>query len=187
VKLDEKRCPQCAETIKKAAHVCKHCGYRFSEEEMAATRKAEGLDQNWKAGCALVVIGLVAALAFCSPDKDASKSGAKDEASAPADPLADESAQMLWIVKSKDGIKARLRDPGSAEFRNVRFYSGGKAPAVCGEVNAKNGFGGYTGSKRFIASGEDLAFVEGDVKAGEFSNAWKALCVKADRDIAYVP
>lgn len=187
MKLDEKQCPRCAETIKKAAHLCKHCGYRFSEEEMAATRKAEGLDQNWKAGCALVVIGLVAALAFCSPDKDTSTTGTSDEASAPDDPLADESAQMLWIVRSKDGIKARLRDPESAEFENVRFFSGGKAPAVCGEVNAKNGFGGYTGSQRFIASGEEIAFLEGDVGAAEFDEAWKGLCVKADRDSAYAP
>ncbi len=30
----EKKCPDCAEYIKLEARVCKHCGYRFSEEEV---------------------------------------------------------------------------------------------------------------------------------------------------------
>jgi hypothetical protein len=58
------------------------------------------------------------------------------------DPLADVTQQGLWIVKSRDAIKSRLRDPSSADFRNVRFYSCGPVPVVCGEVNSKNGFGG---------------------------------------------
>jgi hypothetical protein len=38
-----------------------------------------------------------------------------------------------------------LLDPASAEFRNVA-----NGPEVCGEVNAKNSYGGYTGFKVFI-------------------------------------
>ena len=33
---DEKACPDCAETVKLAAKVCKHCGYRFETEVGAA-------------------------------------------------------------------------------------------------------------------------------------------------------
>ena len=29
-KIEEKTCPQCAEDIKKAAKVCKHCSYEFT-------------------------------------------------------------------------------------------------------------------------------------------------------------
>ena len=36
MKGDEKKCPQCAEVIKKAAKVCKHCGHQFSDAEIAA-------------------------------------------------------------------------------------------------------------------------------------------------------
>jgi hypothetical protein len=47
-----------------------------------------------------------------------------------------------------------LRDPGSAQFRNIRVITtilGTKK--VCGEVNAKNGFGGYGGFKPFVFYG----------------------------------
>lgn len=58
----------------------------------------------------------------------------------------------------KYGINAfrkTLKDPESAQFRNVKVvksesqggaYNGGY---VCGEFNAKNGFGAYTGFHRF--------------------------------------
>ena len=38
---DEKKCPECAEIIKKEAKVCKHCSYRFTQAELAAQRKRE--------------------------------------------------------------------------------------------------------------------------------------------------
>lgn len=41
-----------------------------------------------------------------------------------------------------------LKDPESSKFRDVRQSSA----AVCGEVNAKNSFGAYTGFKRFYVT-----------------------------------
>lgn len=55
----------------------------------------------------------------------------------------------------RDAVMARLRDPDSAKFRNVRklgMLGGGipGSPAVyCGEVNAKNAMGGYPGFVHF--------------------------------------
>lgn len=55
-------------------------------------------------------------------------------------------------------FKAQMRDPGSVSFRNlviVHVAGGAKTwenSAVCGEVNARNGFGGYTGFVPFIAA-----------------------------------
>lgn len=54
-----------------------------------------------------------------------------------------------------------LREPSSAVFRNVFI---GKRPkptttskiVVCGEVNARNGFGGMTGFQPFIVSGDEV-------------------------------
>ncbi|MGE4351556.1 MAG: hypothetical protein AB7E52_05130 [Bdellovibrionales bacterium] len=49
------------------------------------------------------------------------------------------------------GVRDALKDPDSAKFYAMKA---GKDPSgvitVCGLVNAKNGFGGYTGKKPFI-------------------------------------
>jgi len=48
---------------------------------------------------------------------------------------------------AREIVKTQLRDPGSAQFRGLRL----KDPnTVCGEVNAKNGFGGYSGWQAFV-------------------------------------
>jgi len=49
----------------------------------------------------------------------------------------------------KDLIKGKLRDPDSAQFRDIRR----RGPLdYCGWVNAKNGFGGYVGYSVFFAN-----------------------------------
>jgi hypothetical protein len=47
----------------------------------------------------------------------------------------------------KQVVLSKLRDPDSAVFRNVHPTPNGVT--LCGEVNAKNGYGGYTGFKKF--------------------------------------
>lgn len=55
-------------------------------------------------------------------------------------------------------IRYSLKDPSSAEFRDVKSYAftgqNGLADGftVCGMVNAKNSYGGYTGFTPFRAS-----------------------------------
>jgi len=41
IMADEKKCPECAELIKKDAKVCKHCGYRYTPAALAAQQKQE--------------------------------------------------------------------------------------------------------------------------------------------------
>jgi len=82
-------------------------------------------------------------------------------------------AAMLEIKLNRlarEKIMDRIKDPDSAQFRNQR---GG-----CGEVNAKNSFGAYTGFKRFMVSGGDMAFIDGDpaLADGAFDEAWRTLC-----------
>lgn len=43
-------------------------------------------------------------------------------------------------------VRAQLKDPESATFRNVEQYPTG----VCGEVNARNSMGGYVGYRGFV-------------------------------------
>jgi hypothetical protein len=65
------------------------------------------------------------------------------------------------ISLAEQVVTEGLRDPQSAMFRNVTIHHrdchSGQCiddPAgqviVCGEVNAKNGFGGYTGFEGFV-------------------------------------
>lgn len=57
-----------------------------------------------------------------------------------------------WIVipDAREVIRSKLRDPQSAQFRNERIT---KTGALCGEVNAKNGMGGYVGFRKYVSHG----------------------------------
>jgi hypothetical protein len=69
-----------------------------------------------------------------------------------------------------------LKDPDSAHFRDVRVSSPPTiAPKVivCGEVNAKNSYGGYTGFKRFFL-GRAGVVMEGS--RSDFAEQWAKLC-----------
>lgn len=83
------------------------------------------------AGIALVAISL--SLAGC----DLSKEGA--------------------IEEGKGMIASSLKDPDSAKFRNVfmiedKMIGDAHYGVLCGEVNSKNSFGGFTGFHRFVAN-----------------------------------
>ena len=84
---------------------------------------------------------LLTFLIFATPSFAASSTKAEKELA-----TAKASAVKAFIVST-------LKDPESARFRNVQV----KWEAVCGEVNAKNSYGGYVGFRRFYAiDGTDL-------------------------------
>lgn len=74
-----------------------------------------------------------------------------------------------WQARSD--IANLLRDPESAKFRNVFSPESG---VVCGEVNGKNGFGGYEGYKRFIWY--PLFQTVKIEQRGELELSWKVFC-----------
>jgi len=67
-------------------------------------------------------------------------------------------------------VGANLKDPDSAQFRNQN--------GICGEVNAKNSFGAFTGYRRFIAKSDRMVILEGDglVSPDEFAKLWIDVC-----------
>lgn len=83
--------------------------------------------------------------------------------------------QIAWNEKGMDAIKTKLKDPDSAQFRDVEFYDG-VAPVTCGLVNAKNSFGGYSGFERFIAGGDIITVLESEMAAGEMDKLWPQVC-----------
>jgi hypothetical protein len=77
-------------------------------------------------------------------------SGAQHEEASPDQKLLDE---------AKAYIKSVARDPDSVQFRNLKVHNGadynyGNSMAVCGEYNARNGFGGFGGFERFAYQGK---------------------------------
>ncbi|WP_316514743.1 hypothetical protein [Klebsiella aerogenes] len=60
------------------------------------------------------------------------------------------------ISLAKSEVAANLKDPGSAQFRNVKVSKmtdaedGHVIAVVCGEINGKNGFGAYAGFHPFF-------------------------------------
>jgi hypothetical protein len=79
-----------------------------------------------------------------------------------------------YEMVAKDQVKARLRDPESARFTDVRVVRRNGVTAICGYVNSKNGLGGMTGPQRFIAGG--AVGLEEDFAPGEMDQAWNRLC-----------
>lgn len=75
---------------------------------------------------------------------------------------------------SIERLKNTLKDPDSAKFQNVRVIDQkGGAQVVCGEVNAKNSFGGYTGFQDFYVSLNGVEIIE------DFDADYTNYCISA--------
>lgn len=74
------------------------------------------------------------------------------------------------IAAAKSAVAAKLKDPESARFtetvrKTTPNLRGEPTDVVCGKINAKNSYGGYTGAKPFAylvaaklsVSAEDIA------------------------------
>jgi hypothetical protein len=59
-------------------------------------------------------------------------------------------------------LERQLKEPSSAEYRNDSLYYGDDGKIYyCGEVNAKNSFGGYAGFVRFMGNKGGFLFENG--------------------------
>ena len=100
------------------------------------------------------------------------------------------------LIKSilKDNLKNALKDPDSGKILHSALYrqGGAEGPAVyalCGKVNAKNGFGGYTGPQWFasmiIVRGAGLMSSSQSVFFGDDQDPFPAtvdrLCKESDK------
>jgi hypothetical protein len=79
------------------------------------------------------------------------------------------------MYEAQSYIRATLRDPSSAQFKDLALNM--KSHVVCGQYNAKNGFGGYVGFKPFILSEKfstPMIVLGDDVE--DFVKQWKFHC-----------
>ncbi len=76
-------------------------------------------------------------------------------------------------------VSPHLKDPSSARYRNITYRTRNGLPVLCGEVNARNSFGGYTGFEFFIAIGNVV-----QIGGRDMHGLWNEFCVKTDADDA---
>lgn len=84
---------------------------------------------------------------------------------------------------ARQAVADKLRDPSSAQFRNVRRIEHSNGSTMfCGEVNGRNAYGGMSGFQRFEAgvgtTGNATAMIDGgeELNAAYFQGAWNQFC-----------
>lgn len=84
-------------------------------------------------------------------------------------PIEDMDAARQRFEAFKPKIVYNLKDPSSAMFRNVRAarveYLGEEHTFICGQINAKNSYGAYSGYEPFFV--ERNGFGEDDPQIGD--------------------
>lgn len=85
----------------------------------------------------------------------------------------------LLLYFAQEQIKQNAKDPSSVQFRGEQLHEKTDVGAVaCGEVNAKNSFGAFTGFKGFVAVEKDMTlYIENGVNAKKFAEKWNKYCV----------
>ena len=65
------------------------------------------------------------------------------------------------IGAAKASLRAQMKDPDSVIFSDLKFVR--STEAVCGQVNAKNSYGGYVGLQRFVRTADGELYTEPEV------------------------
>jgi hypothetical protein len=119
-------------------------------------------------GCAGVIGVLIVASLIAS-------NSPKQQPSVPSEPTF---ANGYTAAENRYGAKAmvqrRLKDPESARFGAIWVKDVENTTYVCGSVNAKNSFGGYSGEHSFIADSYYVIFPT-DGRAA-FVKKWDRVC-----------
>jgi len=87
---------------------------------------------------------------------------------------ADPDVQLL--AEAQADLKLSARDPESVRFGQVWVSRVSGVPAVCGTMNARNGFGGYAGERRFIWASQREIWVDEGATATELERRWPSMC-----------
>jgi len=152
------QCKECGEQVSTGAKTCPKCGLKNPTGRMS------------KIVIGIVLLFTVGAIANVTRSPQQQQ---EDDF---------ETARTRWIsgneAASEAAVRRKLKDPESAVFRRMGVMAPEKFDpkalgTVCGEVNAKNSFGGYTGFSNFV-SVDGLTFMDDGSKA--FNRIWDARC-----------
>jgi hypothetical protein len=84
---------------------------------------------------------------------------------------------------AEDQVRQQLRDPSSAEFTNIEKHivPDKETLVVCGYVNSRNGFGGMSGPRRFVAGATAVVDDGTDISSQVVDGVWSNLCPPSTR------
>ncbi|MGV6397002.1 zinc ribbon domain-containing protein [Pseudomonas caspiana] len=169
------KCKECGAQVSTKAKACPSCGAKPPKKTSALVWILAALFAFiFLKSCYSVVTGdgpppkSPEALAEQAKSKELDAALAKEKEAAKS--LEDKKTAALWAARQS--VTKILNDPDSAKFGKVVYRDPG---FVCGYVNAKNGFGGYTGEKGFISLGTpETTWLEGQSK--DFKSVWNKQC-----------
>lgn len=126
----------------------------------------------------ITVLGLIGLALEPSPPAPSAVEAAKraELDSANARRQAEALADRMLLSDAKERMRGRLKDPESAKFTEVIVARVTGKPIVCGYVNAKNSFGGYTGPKGFVMPKGGVPIGEDDLKERDWVTLWNQSC-----------
>lgn len=182
------KCPDCGKEFSDLAAACPNCG-RPSRPAAAPAAPAPAANKP-KLGCAsigcltIIVLAIIGSLASHGTPSAEEQAATKaqlakqnEKSDAAATQASSESHDFALKYNVQETVKSVLKDPESADFRDVTVVHKGTWTTVCGEVNAKNGFGGYTGYTEFVGSIEGV-MIRSDENASRFVKRWNSRCAR---------
>lgn len=96
---------------------------------------------------------------------------------------AEPSPERATLTEAHEAVRRSLKDPDSAKFEDeAALVFPGQGLVCMGKVNAKNGFGGYTGFQGYTYSRGVGVFMDGDPSPGTLTVLQE--CTKAISDRA---
>jgi hypothetical protein len=80
------------------------------------------------------------------------------------------------IQAGREAVRATLKDPDSAQFRNEVVGEHDGMAVACGEVNAANSYGGKVGYQRYVVENRASVLFEQSSDPLIFETAWVRIC-----------
>lgn len=142
---------------------CKECGSPVSDK--AVSCPSCGAKQPKKTSPFVMFLAILLAIAgifaLFTPDSDSTTSTQSKH-------LTEEDLMTARQMQAYTAIKSSMKDPDSAQ---INFYKG----KPCGQVNAKNSFGAYTGYKRIVLL-KDINIEGHGLSDSQFEKLWNKHC-----------
>lgn len=171
-------CVECGQQISTNARTCPHCGAPGPVVPPLPGTSKKAVKSNYVPGwiVLLTFAGLGTFIWWMAGGSVDSSPASPPKVVTQADKDAD--AGMRAVMVARSTVKSMLKDQDSAKFTNQFAVKTDKSAIVaCGEVNAKNAFGGYAGAAVYVMQ-DGVVRLEGSGNANDVRRRWNATCAK---------